>query len=311
MGARSKIEWTDSTFNPWVGCTKVARARGAPSACDFCYAEKWAKRSGQVEWGDHPRRRTTEAYWQNALRWNSRARSFQAEHGRRQRVFCASLADVFDNQVDPAWRADLFDLIRACDQLDWQLLTKRPQNIRKMLPADWNDGYPNVWLGTTAEDARAYRQRVPHLLKLPAAIHFVSYEPALGPLGPLGIDGHSPDWVIIGGESGVRSNVIRLTNPKWVRDAIAECQRVGAAPFLKQWGTYRNNPCVVEDGLTEQQAMVIDPPENGKGGGKLNDRLWRDFPVNTLRLRLATSRGRGAENGSERLRSGICWVTTD
>ena len=176
-------------------------------------------------------------------------------------MFCASLADVFDNQVDPAWRADLFDLIRACDQLDWQRLTKRPQNIRKMLPADWNDGYPNVRLGTTAEDARAYRQRVPHLLKLPAAIHFVSYEPALGPLGRLGIDGHSPDWVVIGGESGVRSNVIRLTNPKWVRDAIAECQRVGAAPFLKQWGTSRNNPCVVEDGLTEQQAMVIDPPK--------------------------------------------------
>jgi protein gp37 len=82
---------------------------------------------------------------------------FQAEHGRRQRVFCASLADVFDNQVDPAWRADLFDLIRACDELDWQLLTKRPQNIRKMLPADWGDGYPNVWLGTTTEDARAYK----------------------------------------------------------------------------------------------------------------------------------------------------------
>ena len=96
-----KIEWTDSTFNPWVGCTKVARARGAPSACDFCYAEKWAKRSGQVEWGNHPRRRTTEAYWRNPSAWNNRAELFQAEHGRRQRVFCASLADVFDNQVGP------------------------------------------------------------------------------------------------------------------------------------------------------------------------------------------------------------------
>jgi hypothetical protein len=116
MGAQSKIEWTDSTFNPWVGCTKVARARGAPSACDFCYAEKWAKRSGQVEWGNHPRRRTTEAYWRNPLAWNNRARLFQTEHGRRQRVFCASLADVFDNQVDPSWRADLFNLIRACDE---------------------------------------------------------------------------------------------------------------------------------------------------------------------------------------------------
>ena len=211
MGAQSKIEWTDSTFNPWVGCTKVARARGAPSACDFCYAEKWAKRSGQVEWGNHPRRRTTEAYWRNPLAWNNRARLFQTEHGRRQRVFCASLADVFDNQVDPSWRADLFNLIRACDELDWQLLTKRPQNIRKMLPADWGDGYPNVWLGTTTEDARAYKQRAAHLLKVPATIHFVSYEPAIGPLEELDIDGRSPDWVIIGGESGVRSDLTRPT----------------------------------------------------------------------------------------------------
>ncbi|MBI3758979.1 MAG: DUF5131 family protein [Deltaproteobacteria bacterium] len=208
MGARSKIEWTDSTFNPWVGCTKVARAKGAPSACDFCYAEKWAKRSGQVEWGNHPRRRTTAAYWRHPIAWNDQAQFFQTKHGRRQRVFCASLADVFDNQVDPAWRADLFNLIRACDQLDWQLLTKRPQNIRKMLPPDWDDGYPNVWLGTTAEDARAYKQRIPHLLKVPATIHFVSYEPAIGPLEKLDIDGLFPDWLIIGGESGVRSDLI-------------------------------------------------------------------------------------------------------
>src|SRR6516165_6791477 len=183
MGVRSKIEWTDSTFNPWVGCTKVARARGAPSACDFCYAEKWAKRSGQVEWGNYPRRRTTEAYWRSPVIWNNQAQSFQIENGRRRRVFCASLADVFDNQVDTEWRSDLFTLIRACDQLDWQLLTKRPQNIRKMLPRDWYTGYPNVWLGTTAEDAFAYQQRVKQLLKIPAAIRFVSYEPAMGPLG--------------------------------------------------------------------------------------------------------------------------------
>ena len=178
MGFRSKIEWTDSTFNPWVGCTKVARPKGAPSACDFCYAEKWAKRSGQVVWGDHPRRRTTESYWRNPVSWNGQARSFQTKHGRRQRVFCASLADVFDNQIEPSWRSDLFSLIRVCDQLDWQLLTKRPQNIRRMLPSDWGEGYPNVWLGTTAEDAGAYRQRVTHLLKvLPQSISLVMSQP--------------------------------------------------------------------------------------------------------------------------------------
>jgi len=300
MGARSKIEWTDSTFNPWVGCTKVRRRKSAPSACDYCYAEKWAKRSGQVEWGDHPRRRTTEAYWRNPVTWNGQAPSFQINNERRQRVFCASLADVFDNQVDPEWRSDLFNLIRACDQLDWQLLTKRPQNIRKMLPPDWGDGYPNVWFGTTAEDADAYRQRVPHLLKVPAAIHFVSYEPAIGPLGQLDIDGLYPDWLIIGGESGVRSDLIRLTDPQWARDAIAECRRLGAAPFLKQWGTYKNNPNVVEQGCSEKQAMKIDPPENGKGGGKLDGQFWREFPTNAMLTLATAAKGRRAENGSER-----------
>ncbi len=258
MGERSKIEWTDSTFNPWVGCTKVRRRRTAPSACDFCYAEKWARRSGQVEWGNHPRRRTTEAYWRNPVAWNDQAPSFQIKHRRRQRVFCASLADVFDNQVDRQWRSDLFNLIRACNQLDWQLL------------------------------------------KTPAAIHFVSYEPALGPLGQLDIDGLYPDWIIIGGESGVRSDLTRRTDPRWARDAITECRRLGVAPFLKQWGTYANNPYVVEAGYSVPEVMKIDPPENGKGGGKLDDRLCREFPVTTSKLEsMMITRGRTAENGSE------------
>jgi protein gp37 len=232
--------------------------------------------------------------------WNNQAQSFQIENGRRRRVFCASLADVFDNQVDSEWRLDLFNLIRACDQLDWQLLTKRPQNIRKMLPSDWGNGYPNVWLGTTAEDAEAYQQRVPHLLRVPAVIHFVSYEPAIGPLGGLEIDGLHPDWLIIGGESGVRSDLTRPTDPCWARDAIAQCRRVGAAPFFKQWGTYGNNPYVVEAGRSVQQAMKIDPPENGKGGGKLDDEFCREFPVSRRKTDwMTTATGRGAANDSE------------
>jgi protein gp37 len=278
MAGFSKIEWTDSTFNPWVGCTKIKRPGKKPSACDFCYAEKWAKRSGQVRWGNFARRRTTESYWRGPLNWNSQAPDFHRKFGRRRRVFCASLADVFDNQANAEWRADLFDLIRRCDQIDWQLLTKRPQNIKKMLPRDWGSGYPNVWLGTTAEDAESYQQRVSHLLALPAVVRFVSYEPALGPLGKLKVQGETPDWIIIGGESGVRADLARPTQPEWARDAIAECRRHGVAPFLKQWGSYSNNPLVVEDGLTIEEAMQIDPPANGKGGGKLDGEIWREFP---------------------------------
>lgn len=278
MAGLSKIEWTDSTFNPWVGCTKIDRPGNAPSACDFCYAEGWSKRSGHVKWGNYPRRRTTESYWAAPVKWNAAATNFQKANSRRQRVFCASLADVFDNQADPAWRADLWRLIRKCDQIDWQLLTKRPQNIKKMLPDDWGQGYANVWLGVTAEDAQAFQQRCKHLFSVPAAVHFVSYEPAMGPIGTLSVGGHSPQWLIIGGESGVAIDKTRPTNPQWAREAIIECHRVGAAPFLKQWGRYTNNPLVVEKGMTEREAALYDLASNGKGGGMLDGRLYRDFP---------------------------------
>jgi protein gp37 len=298
MAGFSKIEWTDSTFNPWVGCTKIKRRGHQASACDFCYAEKWAKRSGQVAWGNHARRRTTDSYWKAPLSWNLHASEFLKTHGRRRRVFCASLADVFDNQANAEWRTDLFNLIRQCDQIDWQLLTKRPQNIEKMLPRDWGGGYPNVWLGTTAEDAETYQQRVSHLLALPAVVRFVSYEPALGPLGPIKIGDASPDWLIIGGESGVRVDLARLMQPQWARDAIGECRRHGVAPFLKQWGTYSNNPLVVEKGLAIKDAKRIDSPENGKGGGRLDGKIWREFP--SVRQMTAAKREKASPLHAER-----------
>ena len=174
----SKIEWTDHTFNPWIGCQKVS------PGCDHCYAETMMDhRYGKVEWGPHgERKRTSVAYWKQPVKWNREAGAFEQKHGHRPRVFCASLADVFDNQAPSAWREDLFELIRKCDQLDWLMLTKRPQNIAKMLPSDWGDGYPNVWLGVTAEDQQHFDQRWKYLQKIPAVIKFISYEPALGPL---------------------------------------------------------------------------------------------------------------------------------
>jgi protein gp37 len=208
MGENSKIEWTNHTFNPWTGCTKIS------PACDHCYAEAWAKRSGLVRWGNHPRRRTTESYWKEPIKWNACA--FKREHGHWSRVFCASLADVFDNQVPLEWRGDLFALIRKCPRLDWLLLTKRPQNIKKMLPADWGRGYQNVWLGVTAENQMFFDQRWKLLQNIPAAIKFISYEPALGPLR---LPKHNPlpDWLISGGESGGGA---RSLVPQWVRNII-------------------------------------------------------------------------------------------
>ena len=271
MAEHSKIEWTDHTFNPWTGCTNVS------PGCDHCYAEAWSKRSGHVKWGNSPRKRTTDQYWKAPSIWNARASTFAAQHGRRQRVFCASLADVFDNQAEAKWRYDLFALIRACSGLDWLLLTKRPQNIKKMLPADWGDaGYPNVWLGMTAEDQHRYDQRWKHLAAVPAAVLFVSYEPAIGPLRLAGTGPH-PDWLIVGGESGPGA---RPMEAQWVRQIVDDCRQVGTAPFFKQWGTYGNNP-LSNSFVDVGHLKVLDP--HGKGGGLLDGVVVREFPRGRLR----------------------------
>jgi protein gp37 len=266
MGSNSKIEWTDHTFNPWLGCTNVS------PGCDHCYAEAWAKRSGLVRWGNHTRRRTSDAYWKGPLSWNARANEFERLHLRRQRVFCASLADVFDNQVPAEWRTDLFALIRNCSRLDWLLLTKRPENIHKMLPQDWGEGYPNVWLGSTAEDQERFDQRWRHLSRVSSVVRFISYEPAIGALR-LPRKGPYPDWLISGGESGGGARPLK---PQWVRDLIADCRRAGVAPFHKQWGRYQNNPLVCEDGLPPSSAAVQD--RHGKGGGLVDGQIVREFP---------------------------------
>jgi protein gp37 len=224
MGEKTEIAWCDSTFNPWIGCQKVS------AGCDNCYAETLMdKRYHKVEWGPHgERKRTSEANWKLPLRWNKAAKA----SGQRPRVFCASLADVFDNQVDQSWRIDLFDLIGDTEHLDWLLLTKRPENIAKMLPTNWNvEDYANVWLGTTCEDQAAYDRRWPILQKIPAKVRFISYEPAIGPLDiRVGLDPY-PDWIICGGESGVG---FRPMHESWAQDVRYDCGVVGLPFFMKQ-----------------------------------------------------------------------------
>jgi protein gp37 len=230
MADITKIEWTDSTFNPWIGCQHVS------PGCENCYAEKqnaFRKWTAGGDWGPRAeRRRTSAATWNNPRRLNANAPAFARARDRRRRIFCASLADVFDNQVPEAWRADLFRLIRETPELDWQVLTKRPQNIAKMLPPDWgDDGYANVWLGTTTEDQEHYEQRWPILARIPAVVHFVSYEPALGPLTPTPSNGLLPDWIICGGESGPGA---RIMDAAWARRIRDHCRDLGLHFFMKQ-----------------------------------------------------------------------------
>ena len=222
MGEVTGIAWTDHTFNGWVGCQKVS------PGCDHCYAEAMMDhRYGKVKWGPHgKRKRTSEANWKLPYRWERQA----VKAKERRRVFTASLADVFDNKAPEGAREDLFKMIRQTPTLDWQLLTKRPENIAKMLPPDWGDGYDNVWLGTTAEDQEHYDRRWSVLRRTPAVVRFISYEPALGPLK---LAGHwsRPDWIICGGESGSKA---RYMEPQWAYDVRDQCQQMGIAFFMKQ-----------------------------------------------------------------------------
>lgn len=224
MAEKSKIEWTDHTFNPWEGCQKVS------PGCDNCYAEARDHRfTGGKHWGPHAlRRRMSEANWRQPHKWERNAFAFHERHGRRQRIFCASLADVFDNKAPKGERERLWQTIRDTPTLDWLLLTKRPENIAKMLPPDWGDGWLNVWLGVTMEDQGNFDRRWPVLASVSAAVRFVSYEPAVGPLT---IGEARPDWLICGGETGPER---RHMEPDWARAVRDECAVAGIPFFLKQ-----------------------------------------------------------------------------
>lgn len=266
MGENTKIEWADSTWNPWVGCTKIS------AACDHCYAEEWAGRFGQVQWGDNPRKRTSDANWRKPRKWNRDAE----KSGKPHFVFCASLADVFDNQVPTEWRNDLWELIASTRNLTWLLLTKRPQNIQRMLPVmdstkpgykPWNEKWPwkNVWLGTTVENQQAADRNIPALLAVPAVKRFLSCEPLLGPVDLTDIQvrrsggvehwdcldrveareaelegdvGGVINWVIAGGESGPNA---RPSHPDWFRSLRDQCAAAGTPFLFKQWGEWKSS----------------------------------------------------------------------
>lgn len=269
MGKETKISWTDHTFSPWIGCSKVA------PECEHCYAVRYAHRFG-VEWGPHgTRRRTSPSNWREPLKWDAAAK----RDGVRRRVFCASLADVFEDRPELIpWREKLFWLIELCDGLDWLLLTKRPENMVRMAPEAWADGWPrNVWAGTTAGTQRTADRAIPLLLDVPAAVWFVSCEPlieavdlsqwvfnreeaieaamfgrsALSREQADAVIEHPISWVIAGGESGPHA---RPCNVEWIRSIVRQCKAAAVPVFVKQLGRFsyadkggRDFPTLVND----------------------------------------------------------------
>lgn len=233
MGENTAIEWADHSFSPWRGCTKVS------PGCDNCYAENIVHRFGGG-WGPgQPRQIAAESTWKLPLRWNRKAE----REGVRFKVF-PSLCDPFDAEVPDEWRDRLFALTALTRNLDWLLLTKRPMVAlrylgRRALPS-WP--LPNVWLGTSVENQKMADLRIPTLLEIPAAKHFLSCEPLLGPVDISYwttannlIDRPGLSWVITGGESGPKA---RPMHPDWARSIRDQCVDAGVPYFFKQWGEW-------------------------------------------------------------------------
>jgi len=276
MAKNSSIEWTHHTFNPWWGCSKVS------PACDHCYAETWAKRVGQSVWGvKSPRRFFTDQHWQEPIRWNNEA----VEDNERRRVFCASMADVFEKRAElNPWRTRLWKLIEDTPMLDWLILTKRPQNIAFMAP--WKAEWPeNIWLGTTVENQKFADIRLSHLLKHRAKVRFLSCEPLLGAIDLKPWIKAKPkkqqygiDWIIAGGESGPGA---RPMHPDWARGLRDQTVKAGAAFHFKQWGHWVPAEIVT----AEQKKAVIDIEGiemvgmgKKEAGRELDGDTWDGFP---------------------------------
>lgn len=318
MSENTKIEWCDHTFNPWEGCQKVS------PGCDNCYAEARNSRFGggtAINWGPSaPRRRTSAANWALPKRWNAQADAFMAQHGRRQRVFCASLADVFDNSVPVQWRRDLFDMIAATPNLDWLLLTKRIGNARSLYSEAYLDtarAWPdNVWIGATIVNQAEADRDIPKLLAVPTRVRFLSMEPLLGPVdltklmnpGPLHQRGafinalsggtygevpatgerlritHSPikhiDWVIVGGESGPNS---RPMHPDWARSLRDQCEAAGVPFLFKQWGEWGEPDSIERSGIAHHGWFEQDRRDGGVPRHEWPGPMQNDVELTSLR----------------------------
>lgn len=214
MAQGSRIEWTDATWNPVTGCTKIS------AGCKHCYAERMSHRlkaMGVEQYRNGFKLTLQPETLELPLRWR-----------RPRRVFVNSMSDLFHRDVPVDYIKRVFDVMQKCPQHSFQVLTKRPEiatRISSELP--WP---PNVWLGTSIENALVMH-RVESVRKVPAAVRFLSIEPLLGPMPRIPLNGI--DWVIVGGESGPQSRPIK---PEWVRQIREQCLAHAIPFFFKQWG---------------------------------------------------------------------------
>ncbi|MCB1204414.1 MAG: phage Gp37/Gp68 family protein [Verrucomicrobiae bacterium] len=268
----SHIEWTSHTYNPWTGCTKVSLG------CKNCYAENLCDtRRGRNTWGLGGTRTRVESTLKDPYEWNEEAKA----SGVRTRVFCASLADVFDDHlsIQQEWRDELWRTVRQTPFLDYLVLTKRPENFSKFLPADWGEGYPNVCLIVSTERQEEADLRIPKLLATPAKYRGLSVEPLLGEID-LSAYIEELDWIIVGGESTQGKGKARPMEPEWARKIRDLCQQHGKPFFFKQWGswTLERQPGGVETHNCASGEILYYRHQKKKNGHLLDGKVHQDHP---------------------------------
>lgn len=237
MSKETNIPWTDSSWNPWIGCTKI------DDGCKFCYMFR-----EQEAYGKDPSIVLRTKTWRQPYRWQAECEA----KGEIKKVFTCSWSDWFHEAAD-AWREEAWSIVRDCPNLIFQILTKRADRIASHLPADWREGYPNVWLGVSISKEKGI-WRADCLRDVPAAVRFISYEPALGPIAHcLRLPGIH--WLIYGGESGPR---YRQENKQWARDVLELCKVYGTAFFHKQSAALRPDSGIHLDGQLIREFPLID-----------------------------------------------------
>lgn len=238
MAEATEISWTDSTFNPWTGCSKVS------PGCDHCYAEVLDKRhlrSRDLHWGPNTKPAlASDATWKKPIAWQKKA----AATNNVRKVFCGSMCDFADSRAPAGARTKLWEVVRQTPNLRWQMLTKRPKNIVKSLPGDWGDGYVNVSLGVTVEDINHGVPRIDILRSIPCALRFLSIEPLIEDIGKINLSGIG--WVIVGGESGRGARPMKID---WVYSIREQCRQQNVPFFYKQRGAVTGHGDCLLDGV--------------------------------------------------------------
>lgn len=253
MSSSSSIEWTEATWNPTRGCSRVS------PGCQNCYAERFAHRMSQEGQPYEGLTKTTAKgpRWRGVLRMIDEAVDIPLHWSKPKMIFVNSMSDLFHEKVPIEFLKRVFDVMRRADWHTFQVLTKRSERLKELATAlEWPR---NVWMGVSVE-SNEYVDRVDDLRAVPAAVRFLSLEPLLGPLPTLKLDGIS--WVIVGGESGPGS---RPVDVEWVRDLRDRCTRASVPFFFKQWG-----------GVRKSQA-----------GRVLDGRTWDEFPRLSQSVQLA------------------------